>query len=804
MTSRPLALAWRMLMRHRAFTIINLLGLSIGITCCLAITVFIRYETHFDTYHQKAAHTYRVVQDFKNADDVQHWNTTAYPLAEALRNDFAEIPFVTQAAGPLHRQFKIEDENGNVMRYEEEHVLMVDPFYQKVFDFTWLAGNPETALVQPSSVVLTETLARKYFGEAVHDKQSIIGKRIMLENKDELIVTGLVADAPHQTGLQYSMLIPYEFFKKNNPYQSHNWSGNYQGTTFVTLQPGQSASDLEQRISQWKRKYLKPEDDRRIDYHLQPITEAHNDVVYGAGPGSYTMPQKLIYAATGIAFFVLLIACVNFVNLATAQAANRAKEVGIRKMMGSSRFGLIKHFLRENTLLLIATLAISLALTQVALNYINQALGIVDLHLVMDGTTWLTALIIGIAVMALACFYPALVMSAYKPIEALKARFGGSRGERGISFRRLLIVFQFAIVQIFIIGTIVVATQMDYFKSKDLGFASDAVVITYLHTPEHRDVLREKWLSNSAIAKVSFSSSSPQAPYKFQYGTSFRLPGQPEEAGREAEEKGADTYYLDFYELTLLAGRNFTTVEDELKEFIVNEKLIEALNWTPEQAIGQRLVINEGEGTIVGVVKDFHNAPLQEAITPCLLMNWKAFMEEASIKIAKGQNLQEALAFIESTWKADQPEGVYGYDFLDNALARKYALQDLVFKGFKAFALLAISIGCLGLYGLLSFIALRKTKEVGIRKVLGASVAQIVALFSKEFIGLLLVAFVIAAPLAAYFMNGWLNDFAYRIPLAWWMFALGMTITVVIMLITIGYKSIKSALANPVDALRNE
>ncbi|SHH55914.1 MacB-like core domain-containing protein [Chryseolinea serpens] len=803
MTLKPITLAWRNLMRHKSFTFINLLGLSIGITCCLAITIFIRYEKSFDTYHQKASRTYRVVENFKSAEEVLHWNTTAYPLAEALRNDFREIPLVTQAAGPHHRLFKIEDEHGNVARYEEDRVLMVDPFYPQVFDFTWLAGNPEAALVQPNAVVLTESVALKYFGASMREKQSILGKHILLENKDELTVTGLIADAPPNTSLQYSLLIPYEFFKRNNTYSANNWSGNYQGTTFVTLQAGQSVQDLEHRIASWKKKYLKPEDDRRITYALQPITEAHNDIVYGAGPGSYTMPQKFIYAATGIAFFILLIACVNFINLSTAQAANRAKEVGIRKVMGSSRFGLVMQFLRENLLLLGFTLTASLALTQMALGYINQALAIINLHLAMDAQALLTALAIGVLVMMLACVYPAVVMASYRPIEALKRKFS-SGSEQGITFRRSLIVFQFAIVQLFIIGTIVVAAQMKYFKNKDLGFSTDAIVTTYLHDQEHYETLRDQWLTHPAIADVSFSSSSPQASYQYRYGTSFRLPNQPEEEGQEAEMKGADLNYLSFYKLTLLAGRNFTKVEDDLKEFIVNEKLITALHWTPEQAIGQRLTINEGEGTIVGVVKDFHNESLQEEISPCVLINWKPFLELANIKIAKDQNMDEALAFIKKTWKAGSPDGIYSYVFLDDAIARKYAMQHLVYQGFTVFALLTISIGCLGLYGLLSFMALRKTKEVGIRKVLGASVAQIVGLFSKEFITLLFIAFVIAAPLAAYFMDGWLHDFAYRISLSWWMFALGMGLTVVIMLLTISYKSIKSALANPVEALRNE
>lgn len=803
MALHAFTLAWRNLIRHKSFTIINVLGLSIGITCCLSIIVFVQYETSFDAYHHQAAQTYRVVEDFKNPEGTLHWNTTAYPLAEALRNDFQEIPLVTQAAGPLHRLFKIEDAQGNVSRYEEDRVMMVDPFYPKVFDITWLAGNPETALLQPNAAVLTETVARKFFGDAMKDNESVLGKHILLENKDELTVTGLVADAPMNSGLRYSMLIPYEFFKVNNPYFSGNWSGNYQGTTFVTLQRGQSPADLEARIATWKKKYLKPEDDKRISYALQPLAEAHNDEVYGAGPQSYTMPQKFIYAATGIAFFILLIACVNFINLATALAANRAKEVGIRKVLGSSRFGLVKQFLREHSLLIVLSLLVSLALTQLVLRYLNTALAIIDLKLALDSRVLLWALGIGVTVMLLACFYPALVMSALRPIEALKSKFSGREG-RGLSLRRTLIVFQFAIVQLFIIATIVAATQMDYFRQKDLGFSKDAVLITYIHNGKDREVFRQRLLSNPAVVDVTFSSSSPMASYDYRYGTSYRLPAQPVEEGQEAEMKGADVNYLSFYNLQLLAGRNFTTVEENLKEFIVNETLLKGLGWTPEDAVGRRLTINEGEGTVVGVVKDFHNESLQEEITPCLLMNWESFLEFTSIKLADKAKLTETLPFVERTWKTTYPEGIYGYEFLDDALARKYALQQIVFQGFTSFALLTICIGCLGLYGLLSFIAIRKTKEVGIRKVLGASVRQIVTLFSREFIVLLLVAFAVAAPLAAWLMEHWLRDFAYRISLSWWMFALGAVVTLVIMLLTIGYKSVRAGMANPVDALRSE
>jgi len=797
-------LAWRNLIRNKSFSIINILGLSIGITCSLVITIFIRYELSFDHNHQKADQIYRVVQETKFAEDAEYWTTTAYPLAEAIRNDFAELPFVTQASGPVPRLFRVEDQAGNVTRFEENYVLFVDPYYAKVFDFHWLEGDPETALLKPASVVLTQSLARKYFNLETLQKESILGKHMMLNNKDELTVTGVVADAPGNTSLKFNMLIPYEFFKVNNAYYSSNWSGNYQGTTFLVLKEGQSTVTLEKQLSEWKNKYLKPEDDNRITYRLQALKKMHTDAKFGSSPQSYVMPEKMIYAGIGVAIFILVIACVNFINLATAQAANRAKEVGIRKVMGSSKAGLITQFLNENILLVGFTLVVSLALTQFAIDKINQILSIINLNLSLDWSVVLIVLLIGCLVILLACLYPAVVMASFRPVESLKLKFSNQR-TGGLSLRRSLIVFQFSIVQLFIMGTLVVAAQMDYFQNKYLGFSKeDPIIMTNLNELEKTEVFRQKLLSNPAVKEVSFSSSGPMSDYNHHYGTSFRLPGQREEDGKSAEEKGADLNYLSFYKLELLAGRNFSSLKENFDEFIVNEKVIKAMGWTPEQAIGQKLVINEGTATIVGVIKDFHNNSLQDEITPCILLNSSNWLERSNIKLQHRTNLSETLLFIENTWKELYPEGIYSYSFLDDALAKNYALEQLVFKGFMTFSMLTIIIGCLGLYGLLSYVTIRKTKEVGIRKVLGASIIQIVELFSREFIILIVLAFLIAAPLSYYFMNQWLQDFAYRIEISWWMFALGALLAVVIALFTVSYQSIKAALANPVDSLRNE
>jgi ABC-type antimicrobial peptide transport system permease subunit len=469
--------------------------------------------------------------------------------------------------------------------------------------------------------------------------------------------------------------------------------------------------------------------------------------------------------------------------------------------MGSSKSKLIAQFLTENIFLVSITIVISIALTQFAIDGINQMLSMIALKLVFDGISLIIVLIVGILAVIFACFYPSALMSSFNPIDSLKSKFNNKTG--GLSLRRTLIVFQFTIVQLFIIATLVVGAQMRYFKNADLGFSrEDPVISMNMDEPTKSEVLRQQLLSNPSIKDVSFSSSSAMAEYNHNLGTSFRLPGQAEEDGIGAEEKGVDLNYISFFGLELIAGRNFTNLERQFNEFIVNERVCKALGLTPAQILGQQLIINEGEGTVVGVIKDFHNKSLQGNISPCIFLNSSWWLERVNVKFHSTANMQEALAFVEKKWKDLYPEGVYKYSFLDESIAQNYALEELVYKGFRIFSILTIIIGALGLYGLLSFVTLRKTKEVGIRKVLGASVGQIVAMFTREFVLLVSVAFVIAAPLAYYFMNQWLLDFTFRISLSWWMFGIGIVLTLVITLLTISYQSLRAAMANPVESLR--
>lgn len=793
--------AFRHLLKNKAHSIINLTGLSVGIACTIVITVFVSYESGFDQHHAKSTNTFRVVQHTQFPEQLLFWNTTCYPLAEALRNDFPDFAHVTQTAGPMKRFFSVDRGNSDVVRFEDYYVMYVDTAYARVFDLEWLAGNAKQAFALKNSIILTESIVTKAFGTgAKNNYPSVIGKTILLNGKDPLTVTGIVKDAPGNVNLRYNLLVPYEFFKENNQYQATNWSGNYRGTTFVVLKDNNQEQDIESKIAGWKKKYMKPEDDARINYFLQPINEIHNETRYGNAPGSYTMPKEILRSSALVGIIILVIAAVNFVNLTTAKAITRSKEVGIRKVMGSTRFKLVMQFIYEHSLLIIVTMAISVGLSQLAIDQLNGYLTSINLKLAF---TWKDAGVVvatGLSVVLLAAVYPAMVLSSFKPVEAIRNKIGFVR-QGFFSLRRVLIVFQFTVVQLLIIATIVVAVQINHFNSTDLGFVTESILSIPVPKGEQRDAFRNRLLENKDVAEVTFGSNAPIG-VDGNYGTSFREPSQPVEEGKEAQMKVADLQYVSFFDLQLIAGRDMSVIIHPFTEFIVNETLVNSMGWTPEEAIGKRLTINEGEATIVGVVKDFQNTSLRQKLTPCVLMNWEYIQANTYVRLHR--QTPETLAAIEATWKEFAPEGVFSHLVLTDALERQYGLETMVFHGFTVFSMLSILIGCLGLFGLSSFLAIRRAKEIGIRKVMGADVAQIVAVFASEFVWMVIVGFLVAAPASYFLMKGWLEGFAHRVDLGWWMFAAGGVLALLIAIATVSFHSIRAGLANPVDSLRNE
>jgi len=809
--------AWRNIWKSKTNAVINVFGLALGLTCCSAIYIFVKYELSFDHFHNNADQTYRIVEHSQKADGIQHWPTTAYPLAEAIRREFPEVN-VTQAAGPDKRIINSKDEKGNIRRFEEKRVMFADENYLQLFDFKqifetglWLAGNAQTAFNQPNAVVLTEQMAQRYFGDKSNDYNRLLGKTLTLNNTDILTVSGIIKNPPRNTNLPFDILINYQFFKSNNKYQANNWSGNYEGTTYVVLPANSDPEKFELAVNQLKKKYMNAEDNRRISYFLQPLSDIHTNTLYSGGAGSYVLGKDILWGLISLAVFLILIVSVNFVNLSTAQAIQRQKEIGVRKAIGSTRWQLFFQFMSETLVLALAAGFLAWNGLYVLLWLINQKLAFIDLNLQPDYHTWIFEIgLIGFVTL-LAGFYPALMLSNFKPAMAFKNT--SQRKGSGISLRQGLIVFQFGITYCLLVATWIASDQMKFFRNKNLGFTQEAILV--LNSPRNQeatklDAFRQELLQYKGIKEVSFASGAPLT--QNWYGTDFRLKSEPITMARQAEMKGADVNYQKLYGLNLVAGQwlsraNFVPDSVGFNGFVINETMAKMLNLAPEKAIGQTLVINEGEAQIIGVVKDFHNTSLQQAIQPCVFMH-QNFQEQIHVQLLTNNgnfsNLHQTLGHLQQIWKQTFPADVYQYSFLDESLARNYFIEQLVFDAFKIFAAISIFISCLGLFGLITLVAAQRTKEIGVRKVLGATVTSIVGLLTGDFVRLVVYAIVIALPVSWWAMDKWLQGFAYKTEIKWWFFALSALFALTIALVTVSFQSIKAALMDPVKSLKSE
>ena len=805
--------AWRSIKRYYSYALINTLGLTLSVSCCIVIYIVVQYETSFDAFHTDADRIYRVVHEDHTVDGVQYWNTTAYTLAAALRDDFPGVE-VAQTAGPMTRLISAEEE-GRLVRQEVNKLLFADPYYLQLFNFSnafdggslWLEGDPATAFDKLNAAVVTWDLAQKYFPLATANGESLLGKTLLMNNKDPLEITGVLSDPPSNTTLLFDMLVSYQFFAINDPYRANNWSGNYQGSTYIKLPQGLEAGIFEAQLPAFKKKYLDEDDDKRIQYRLQHLSEIHNSNAYGTSIDSYVVTHEMIAGLVAIAGFLLVIASVNYINLAMVQSIRRSREVGIRKVLGSSRKSIIFHFLLETFMLVLIAVIHGYAIAELAIRELNHKLTMINLALTTGPELlWLLSALV-IVLTLFAGFYPAIFMSGYSPVSALKNKIpAGSKN----SLRNILVVVQFAMVQLLIVSMIVVSYQMDYFKTKDLGFDKTAIMtfnIPDQDPPKLRE-LEAKLLRHNAIEKVSFASGLPSAPNR-QYGTDFRLSHEPVQMQRSAEMKVVGLDYKDMYKLQLIAGRwldeSNVTQDNTFNGFVVNESLTRMLGVSPEDALGLDIIINEGQAPIVGVVKDFHNHTFHTEITPCLLFYWNVgFFTEGSIKMNLAANTTGIQDYVNGVWKAVYPDQVFHYQFIEDYLAKNYKVEELVFGASRIAAFVAILVGCLGLFGLSAFITEVRTKEIGIRRVLGATMRGIIGLLSGYFIRLLALSILTGSTLAWFLMQGWLSGFAYRIELGVSIFLVGAMLTMFIALVTTSIKTVRAALANPVDSLRYE
>ncbi len=808
MIKNYLKTGWRNLARNKSYAIINVTGLAIGIAACLLIFLVVQFETSFDNFHSNKDRIFRIVTLSQGPDGTHPDGGTPIPLAEGLRLDFPQIKEVCSIMQNDGSHYSVRDANnaGTVKKFKEDLAYYADPQFFQIFNFKWLAGDKKTALADPNSVVLSRDEADKFFG----DWHTAMGRIVSYENKRDFKVTGILENTPANTDFPMKLVVSWVTLIGKGGDLSGNaqdWVSTFSDKTcYIILPPNMSEKRFSADLITFAKKH-KPAAYAKDTFELFALKDMHYNTEVGVY-GGHAFSKQLISVISLIGLFLLIIACVNFINLATAQAVNRSKEVGIRKVLGSNRNQLVLQFISETLIITLFAVVLAVGVAVVVLPMLNQLLEIqLSGYFLSDPIIILFLVGVVICVTLLSGSYPALVLSGYNPIEALKNRIQAGRSS-GISLRRVLVVMQFCIAQFLVIGTLVLIYQMNYFKNKSLGFNKDAVITVPFPADSISrmkiNALKNQLLLQPGIKDVSVSRHSPSDDGGWYSDFKFNNSPKPTDFG--ASLKWADPEYFKLYDLQFVAGGPYRK-SDTISGYVVNETLLNKLCIRdPKQAIGKYIMLwddKKKNAQITGVVKDFNVGSLRNPIPPVLMSPWKDVYQKLNIKIQPA-NVSQTLAGVETLWNKTFPDGVYEYQFLDSTVASFYKSENELSTLYKIFAGIAIFISCLGLYGLVSFMAVQRTKEVGIRKTLGASVSHIVYLFSKEFTLLILIAFAISAPLGWYFMNKWLQPFAYKITLGPGIFILAIAASVIIAWVTVGYKAIRAALANPVNSLRSE
>lgn len=796
--------ALRNLLRNKSYAAINIIGLSVGIAACLLIFLVVQFELSFDNFHAKKDKIYRVMSEFDLPEGKSYSTGVPFPVGPQLRIDYPQIEKVAGIYGRNYEQITVEQPGAEPKKFiEERGIFFAEPEFFQMFDFPLVAGDIRTALKEPNTTLLTQETAEKYFG----DWKTAIGKTIKFDNDQLLKVTGILKNVPANTDFPLKVVGSYETLKNMSVKRNlTDWvSTHSQAYVFAILPPGMSADKFNASLKAFVKKH-KPAEYVRDGVIVAPVKEMHFDDRFG-NFGGRTFSKDLITALTLIGLFLLIIACVNFINLATAQAVNRSREVGVRKVLGSNRTQLTAQFMSETAVITLFAVVIAVIIARLTLPLLNQLLELqLSLSFISNPNIILFLLLTTVLVIVLSGFYPSLVLSGFNPITALKSKIT-AKMVGGISLRRGLVVLQFAIAQVLIIGMLIVVSQMDYFRKASLGFDKDAIVnITIPSDSANRlkqETFRNRLQQIPGIKILSFGMASPSD--NGNWSSDFKYDHSTKSTEFGASLKWADTNYFKLYNLPLVAGRVYFQT-DTVREVVVNETLLKKLGVRkPEDALGKELNFWDGEmiGTVVGVVKDYHVNSLRDPLSPVVMGSWKQMYQQLGIKV-DARTTKETLASVEKMFNQTYPQHVYQAQFLDEKIANFYQQENQLSQLYKIFAGIAIFISCLGLYGLVSFMAVQRTKEVGIRKVLGATVGKIIYLFSKEFTLLIGIAFLIAGPVAYYVMSNWLENFTFRIRLGVSIFVIAILLSIVIAWITVGYRAVRAALANPVKSLRTE
>ncbi|MDX1912899.1 MAG: ABC transporter permease [Saprospiraceae bacterium] len=825
MLNNYLKIALRNLYKQPGLTLINIFGLSIGLACCLIAALHIYNETHYDHHHERVEDLYRVGTVFVNlqgADDNREeasFNSPS-PLAAALQQEFGEIEKTVR----VHRIFQqektlIRSMEGGVVRatFSEPKGMFVDSTYFEMFRYTFVEGEPATALREPGTVVILEEMARKFF-----DDQPALGRILRISHdwfeggEMDFRVTGVVKlpDAPTQLKGRFFMSLYSggigEFVRTNT-----SLGGNNMFATFVRLRPGTDGKALEAKLPAFVDKYVTPhlkDHGYRKKQFLMPLREAYLSDVGKAGQTGATGSKTYLYILGSIALFTLLLACVNFMNLSTARSAKRAGEVGVRKSVGAGQGSLIRQFLGESVIATSVSFLAALGLAYAILPFFNE-LTEQNLSLSVSKMPGLFAGLFGMSLLTglLAGIYPAFYLSSFRPVDVLKGRLGNHLS--AVRLRKTLVVFQFVISAGLILASFVIGAQMRFMQTADLGFYRDHQLVLPLTSAAAKaayPALKAELERDSRLANVGASHFYPGIMNASDSG--FRREGQTMEQSVGTRRNRVDVDFLNTLGVKVLAGRLFSREfpADTLNRIVVNETAAKKYGFaTPQAAIGQTMIVTwEGQDfryEIVGVVRDFHFENMHEVIEPYAFeRNNRPHYSYLIARAQAGSDIPSLLGSVESAWSRLVPGEPFAYTFLDDDFQKNYKADRQMAGMVGSLTTIAILISCLGLFALAAFAAEQRTKEIGIRKVLGAGVAGITGLLAKDFLKLVFIAIVVASPLAYYFMDKWLADFAYRIEMEWWMFAGAGVLAVLIAFLTVSFQSVKAALANPVESLRSE
>ncbi|RAJ24667.1 ABC transporter permease [Pedobacter cryoconitis] len=791
-----LKIAWRNLWKNRGYTLINILGLSIAMASCILIFIFVRYQLSFDEGYKNQDRIYRFITHWKYSSFEDDTQGVPVPLAAAARNDLAgveKVATISMSDGII----QVKDQNGADRIKTEEVVHYAEPDFFEIFELGWLNGKPEKAITEPNTVALSAETAKKYFGTT----ENALGKTILFRNKTNLKVMGVFEDMPKNSSLPLKIIISYQNFPQKN---NRSWdSVSSQTECYVLLKNGLAAAALKEPLRLFNKKHYQ---DKKIDGNQTNALQGLKEIHFSEKQGNFadlSIAKRELYGLGTIGLFLIVTACINFINLTTAQSINRSKEVGVRKVLGSKRKQLIVQFLTETFTVTLIALVFACILTELALPQLESLFKAqISFSIFEHPVIFVFLIAMAVVVSLLAGFYPALIVSGFSPALAIKNKITVNSGN--MSLRKILVVVQFSITIILIIGTLIIMEQMNYVHQKPLGFTTNA--ITIMNVPADSlaqtkyNTFKERALQIGGVQSFSYCQRPPLS--NEMSTSSFTFNGQKND-DFELRRSSADADYFKVFDLKLIAGKVFLN-SDTVNGYVVNETFLKKMSIiNPQDALGKIIDQNNAKMPIVGVVKDFNDRSLQQSISPLIIYPQRDAYYMVAIRMDQAQ-LMPAMKEIEALWNSTFPNGIYKAKFVNDDVNRYYQSEKIMAILFRVFAGVIIFISFIGLFGLISFVAAQRTKEVAIRKVLGASTIELVRMLNGSFLLMVFTANLVAWPVAYILVSKWLAGFSYRVELGIWPFALAFFISMMITLITVSIRSYRAAVANTIDALKYE